>query len=343
MIRIILLAMALVATFALAANAQNRDVYTVSGIAVDERAPTVAEAQQKAFASAKLIGAQRLIERFTLPEDRLAATDLILDQMIAERLAAAVDVEQEVAGAGRYRGQLAVVYNPVQVRNLLNQVGLPFTDSLAPGAVLFTTASNGMDLAWNLAWEEAPKSSLVPLIISRSAGYSADMPWDVLQDELALYGAQRAIFADLRGAEGGYRVDLVSVTPSGPRRIGTTRRAATLASALDAVAVRLNDDWKQTSIIRDTSRTLIEATVKYTSLAEWITLRQALARSPLVSNFQTRAISTDGAVVAFAFAGDGQRLTSDLRDRGVVINAEPIGWVMTSAISAARTAPMESQ
>jgi hypothetical protein len=256
-------------------------------------------------------------------------------------MAAAVDVEQEVAGAGRYRGQLAVVYNPAQVRTILTQVGLPFTDSLAPQAVLFTTGSNNMDLAWNLAWEESPAGSLVPLTISRAAGYTPDMPWDVLQTELALYGTQRAIFANLRGAEGGYRVDLVSVTQSGARRIGVTRSAATLEDAIASVVTSLNDDWKQTSIIRDTSRTLIEATVRYTSLPEWITLRNALVQSPLVSNFKTRAISTDGAVIAFAFAGDGQRLTSDLRDRGVIISADPIGWVMSSAISAVR--PVESE
>lgn len=335
MIRLTLIVCALFFAAAFSANAQSRDAYIITGIAVDERAETVGEAQLQAFAAAKLIGAQQLIERLTLPEDRLAATDLIIDQAVADRIAAAVDVEEEVAGAGRYRGSLAVVYNPVQVRAVLNEVGLPFIDSLAPQAVLFTTTSNGMDLAWNLAWEEAPQGSLVPLLISRNSGYAPDTPWDVLQQEISLYGAQRAIFADLRGGQGGYLVDLVSVTPSGPRRIGVSRRATTLQGAIDAVALRLNDDWKQTSIIRDDNRTLIEATVSYTSLAEWITLRSALVRSPLVSNVQTRAISTDGAVVAFAFAGDGQRLISDLRDRGVVISAESIGWVMSSAISAA--------
>lgn len=341
MIRLILLSCSLLFASVFAADAQSRDAYTVHGIPVDERAATVGEAQMKAFATAKLIGAQRLIERLTLPEDRLAATDLIIDQALADQIAAAVDVEEEVAGAGRYRGRLAVVYNPARVRSVLQRVGLPFTDSLAPSAVLFTNSSNGMDLAWNLAWEEAPKGSLVPLIISRSSGYSPEMPWDILQSDVSLYGAQRAIFANLRGAEGAYYVDLVSVTASGPNRIGVTRRATTLQEAIDAVAARLNDDWKQTSIIRDTSRTLIEATVSYTSLSEWITLRNALVQSPLVSNVQTRAISTDGAVVVFAFAGDGQRLTSDLRDRGVVISAEPIGWVMSSAVTTAR--PVEAQ
>jgi len=334
MIRLILIAFAFVLATLLSAEGQSREVYTIHGIAVDERAPTVAEAQQKAFASAKLIGAQRLIERFTLPEDRAAVTDLIIDQALADQIAAAVDVEEEVAGAGRYRGSLAVVYNPSQLRAALNQVGLPFSDSMGPKAVLFTTTSNGMDLAWNLAWEESPKESLVPLQISRASGYRADTEWEVMRDELALYGTQRAIFANLKGGQGGYRVDLVSVTASGARTIGTTRRAPDLDGAISAVADLLNEDWKRTSIVRDSSRTLIEATVRYTSLAEWNTLRGALVRSPLVSNFQTRAISTDGAFIAFAFAGDGQRLTSDLRDRGVVINAEPIGWVMTSAISA---------
>ena len=226
-----------------------------------------------------------------------------------------------------------MVYNPSQVRAVLNEVGMPFSDSMGPKAVLFTTSSNGMDLAWNLAWEESPKESLVPLQISRASGFRTDTDWAVLRDEIALYGTQRAIFANLRGGQGGYLVDLTSVTASGPRTIGTTRRAPTLEGAIGAVADLLNEDWKRTSIVRDTSRTLIEATVRYTSLTEWNTLRGALVRSPLVSNFQTRAISTDGAFIAFAFAGDGQRLTSDLRDRGIVINAEPIGWVMTSAIS----------
>ena len=334
MIRLILLTCLLFSALAFGAHGQSRDVYTINGIAVDERAPTVGEAQIRAFSAAKIIGARRLIERLTLPEDRLAAADLIIDQALADQLAAAVDVEEEVAGAGRYRGSLAVVYNPAQVRAALNRVGLPFTDSTAPQAVLFTNASNGMGLAWNMAWEESPKGSLVPLLISRSAGYDPETPWDVMQQEVSLYGAQRAIFANLRGAQGGYLVDLVSVTPTGPQKIGVTQRASTLAGAIDAVALRLNDNWKLNSIIRDDSRTLIEATVAYTSLAEWITLRGALVRSPLVSNVQTRAISTDGAVVAFAFAGDGQRLISDLRDRGVVISAEQIGWVMTSAVSA---------
>ena len=53
MIRLILFAFALFCLSFLPAQAQSRDAYTIHGIAVDERAPTVGEAQQKAFAAAK--------------------------------------------------------------------------------------------------------------------------------------------------------------------------------------------------------------------------------------------------------------------------------------------------
>lgn len=334
MIRFLIIAFCLSISMTLCAQGQSRDIYTVRGIAVDERAPTVQEAQQIAFATAKVIGARQLVERLTRFEDRAAASDFIIDSAMAEMLAAAVDVEEEIAGAGRYRGRLAVVFNPTNVRNALKQADLPFTDRTGPKAVLFTSTANGMGLAWNMAWEDTPRGRFIPLETSRTAGFGTESEWDVLQDEVALYGAQRAVLAELKGAEGAYRVTVLSVTPSGTRTVGTTRRAATIEDAVSAVGDLLDQDWKETAIVVSNTRTLIEATVLYTSLAEWNTLRQALVRSPLVSNVQTRAISTDGAVVGFAFAGDGQRLTSDLRDRGVVINMEPMGWVMTSARTA---------
>ena len=71
MIRIILAALFVFAGFGSLAQAQTREIYTIRDISVDERADTVIEAQQKAFASARIKGAYRLIERLTLPEDRV--------------------------------------------------------------------------------------------------------------------------------------------------------------------------------------------------------------------------------------------------------------------------------
>lgn len=336
MIRILLIACMVLVGAQFAANAQSRDVYTVRGITVDERASSVIEAQQKAFASAKLEGAYRLIERITLSEDLEGAQNLVIDQALAETLAAAVDVEEETAGAGRYRGSLAVVFNPSNVRQALNSAGIPFTDRQGPKAVLIPVSSSGSSLAWNIAWEDSSTGRLVPTVTSRSAGFSGASDWEAVQGDVAMYAAQRAVLADLSGSAGRYSVTVYSVTPSGSREVGSKSFLPSLESAVDAAGLILDEDWKRASIVRETGRTLVEATVLYTSLAEWNTLRRALARSPLVSNFQTRAVSTDGAVVAFAFAGNGERLTNDLRERGVLIQNEDIGLVMTSAISAGR-------
>lgn len=318
------------------ASAQSRDVYTIRDIKVDESADTVIEARQKAFGYAKLVGAQQMLARITLPEDLSGADNLFIDQATAALLAAAVDVEEETAGAGRYRGSLAVVFNPANVRQFLEENEIPFTDQPAPRAVIIPIATSGNAYAWRAAWGDESVGHLAPTVTSRSSGYDASVVWEDISGDVALYGAKRGILASLTGRQGGYRVTLSSITPSGVRELGTTPRVATMSAAADAAADLLDQDWKQTSIIRESRRTLIEATVLYTSLAEWNTLRGALARSPLVSDFQTRAVARDGAVVAFVFAGDGERLTTDLRDRGVVIRAEPIGWVMTSAITAGR-------
>ena len=73
----------------------------------------------------------------------------------------------------------------------------------------------------------------------------------------------------------------------------------------------------------------------YTSIAEWNSLRSALARSPLVFEFQTQAIARDGAMIRFAYAGTHERLIQDLRQRGVELDPDPAGWVMTSALTMA--------
>lgn len=336
MIRLLLVLAFAAVTPITVAGAQSRDVYTVRGIAFDERASTVIEAQQKAFAAAKYAGAQRMIARITLPEDLAAADGFFIDPAAAQLLAAAVDVEEETAGAGRYRGSLAVVFNPANVRAFLEQNRIAYTDQPAPMAVVIPVAGGSMESAWNLAWDDASVGHLAPTVTSRSIGYFSGVEWNDIRGDAALYGAQRGVVAQLRGAPGAYRVDVSSVTPSGVRTLGTTPRSATLEGAVEATGALLDTAWKRSSVVRETSRTLIESTVLFTSLAEWNTLRIALAQSPLVSDFQTKAVSIDGAVVAFVFAGDGQRLTSDLRDRGVLIRMETIGWVMTSAITSRR-------
>ena len=314
------------------ALADTRDVYTIPDINVDESAASVIEAQQKAFAAARLIGVRRLFSKITLPQDRARAGGLTVDNQLAQRLAAAVDVLEETRGGGRYKGVLSVVVNPQLARLHLQSLGIPFIDQQAAPALVAPVAVRGWQGAWLAAWGDRETLALAPYKVS-AITYSATADWLDLEGEANQIGAQRGVVAELLS---GNRVSLTMVTAGGDTFIGTTGSAADMESAVQRASTLLDDHWKQEAIIRTDIRTVQQVEILYTSLAEWNKLRGALVRSPLVSDFKINAVARNGAVVTFAYAGDEARLAGDLRQRGVAINADDMGWIMTSAVTGGR-------
>ncbi len=332
MTRLILAAIMLLGLWVFPASGQIREVYTVRDIPVDEQASTVIEARERAMTAARIAGTRALINKITLAEDRAAAGGVPVDAALANRLTAAVDVEDEVAGAGRYRGRLAVVLNPAEVRAHLRSLGVPFLDMQAPRALLVPVASSGMTGAWRDAFGEQNSGTLVPYVTAQNT-YSAFASWAELSPEALSAGARRGIIAELGGRDGAWRVTLSTVTASGNEPIGATASARTLAEAARMASDLLGEAWKQASIVRDGSASEISAVVRYTSLAEWNTLRAALAQSPLVSTFRTLAVARDGALVTFVFGGDISRLQADLTQRGVELLVLEEDYELRSAIS----------
>lgn len=317
------------------AHADTRNLYTVMDIEVDETAASVIEAQQLGFAKARRIGVERMIERITLPADRAKLPPIVVDTALAQRLVRAVDVQQETRGGGRYIATLAAVMNLNNVRAYLREQKIDFVDTQAPAALLVPIARDRILGDWHTAWGERNDGALVPYVTAQLP-YSGSATWDDIQGEVGSAGTRRGILAELDGAEGAYSVRVSSLTASGKTLIGTSRRVATMSEAVRTVSGMMDDIWKEQSIVRPGTRTLSEASVLYTSLLEWNSLRGALARSPLVSDFQIKAIASDGAVVQFAFAGDVGRLQSDLRQRGASLDGQRGGWVLRSAVSATR-------
>lgn len=313
---------------------QTRDIYTIRDIAVEEQADSVIEAQQRAFMTARIEGAYRMIARLTLPEDRNGKLEAgAINAEIADRLAAAVDVQQETRGGNRYVGELAIVYNPVFVREFLDSRGIPYIDQPAPKAVIFPVSDRFPASVWAEAWPDQSVGRLAPYDVSRTPLASPQSEWFDLEQDVEAANARRGIKAVLEGARGAFRVDLYSVTASGETRLGTTGTVSTLTEAVDAASSALDHVWKSQSIVRSEDRTPARSTVFFTSLVEWNSLRSAMARSPLVEDFVIEGLSKTGAVVAFVYAGDSQRLISNLRERGVMLDTDPSGWVMTTAVS----------
>lgn len=125
--------------FAVSATAQNNEVYVVKDIEVDRSAETVIEAQNLAFQDARIAASKVIIERITLESDRKRNREVTIDPKLAERLVAAVDIENEVRGGGRYRGTLSVIFNQLVVREYLESRGIPYVDTQAPRTLLIPT------------------------------------------------------------------------------------------------------------------------------------------------------------------------------------------------------------
>jgi hypothetical protein len=338
MIRLLLASVFLACMASLPAMADTRDVYTVRNIEVDEQASSVIDARNSAMSVARQKAARRLLDKITLASDRAAVGGLPVDYALAERLAAAVDVQEETAGAGRYRGVLSVVLNPLMVRAHLEQKGVPYVDTQGPLSLMVPLAANYQaQEAWRAALGTRNSTALTPYVTASDPGYSNYSDWSQVSTEAATVNARRGVLAELAGSEGAYRVTLSTVTAAGTELVGTTNSVPTLADAAAAASALMDENWKQLSIIRGGTRTTTNASVRYTSLAEWNTLRGALARSPLVSDFKITAIARDGALVTFAYAGDEPRLQNDLLQRGVSLAAAPDGedgLVLRSAVSA---------
>lgn len=337
MIRMVFAVVAGFLALAVPANADTRAVYTITDIPVDESADTVIEAQRKAFAAARVIGARQLVQKITLPEDRQKAGGVPIDSALADQLVAAVDVQQEVRGGGRYKGELAVVLNPRMVRAYLKSLDVPYVDRQGPLALLVPISDPDIEAAWANAWEDSVDGALAPLVTARLGGYGGDSGWEEIQSELLAAGAKRGIVARVSGSEGAWRVRLSQLTSAGSTQLGTTRAVGTLEEAAAAASAFLDAVWKSQAVVRSGVRTVTNANIRYTSLTEWSTLRSALSRSPLVSDFKVVSVARDGALVNFAFAGDMPRLATDLRQRGVELDPDPQGWIMRSAVSGLTT------
>jgi len=305
------------------AAADPRKVYTIAEIPVDERAETTIEAQEKAFAAARIIGARRLMNKITLPEDRGASGGLMIDLETANRLAAAVDIVEEARGGGTYRGKLSVVFNPRAVRSYLDGLGVPYVDRQAPLAVL--AVDEGSALAATLPEEDllaiAPfKLAIIP------GGADPDLDYRGIQSEL---GARRVIIA--RQPSASSPTEILLWTPENIVQLGQLSARLMPADQARSLRARLDNDWKRQSVVRSSTRTRVRSTIRYTSIAEWVGLRRSLSRSPLISQFNVQALASDGAVVDFAFAGNIDRLRNDLMQRGIAIDENPSGWVMRTA------------
>jgi hypothetical protein len=329
-------------TLAGAAFAQS-PVYKVKDLTLDKVAPSAAEAQLQARNDAKVVAAQRLIDRLTLPEDRANARQA-LDAAAIARLTRSSTSQGEktsaVPGGGGFRatGFVTWSFRDDEVRKYLEGGGVPYVDSQAALAMIVPVAVGIDPGQWGAAWmtqnaagqsvARSDETVLTPYIASTES-WNRRPSWADIQEELTSVRADRGVIAEVFQQGAQYYVRLIDMRANIPDpNIGQAGPFVSLQSAQAGAIAELERAWKVSSIVRSSGATDMAVTANFADLQEWVRIKKGLESSRLVRDLNIEALSVAGADVSFNFSGRPDQLATDLRSRGVDLQGGNGAWTL---------------
>ena len=340
----------------------SQDIYTISGIAVDERAETAARARDLALIDGQRRAWQRLLRRLVLAVDhaRLPALD---DRAVAA-LVQGIEVQNEKTSSVRYLSYLTIRFKKPDVRDWLQNVGVPFTETRrkpvlvvpvyeAAGALLLWDDPNPWANAWRFHTEDP--DAVVPLVLPKGdladvVAINAQQAIDGEAERLAAL-AKRYPVTDTVVAHAALHIDLAANTARlvvSMKRFGAPGEEGVviesfegqsrevveslLADAVAAIASRLQEEWKRETLVRFDQPVRLSVNVPLTTLEEWVEVRRLLKTSSLVREIELISLSRSAAQVLLHFLGDADQLAIELAQRELDLSRDDEGfWALRTA------------
>ena len=363
MLRAIIIFMAglTVSTAALASSP-----FEITGVRIDAYGANATKAREQAIRVGTLDATYQLLDRLTLPSDRLALDPpLIITEDVAEQLVAGIEIANEKRSRSRYLGDLSVTFDAQAVRNFLRAHNLPFVESQASPVLVVALWQNAEGQAVlstdnpfaKVLGRPGFQNHLVPLKLAKEdmdldeeetslkAWQLANFDTDLLSTMAASAGVKEIIIASAK-PEGTNAVRIhaqrIQIGEAGVESIVdmgsfegmapfSARQSQWLAQALyaaaDKVAQALDTSWKHKAIVRDDMRQSVRLTALYSSLPEWQRLRDALGGVALVEEARLDALSYDGALLTLNYIGSEEQLARRLAQKGIILRHEDIGLV----------------
>lgn len=328
-----------------AAFAQGQNpVYRVKDLAVDAVAASAADAGLQGRTQARVVGAQRLIDRLTLPEDRARATQPIEASAVAQ-LYRGYQTQGEMkssSGPGGIRATGVVTWNfdDQRVRAYLDQRGVPYVDTQAALALIVPVAASGINANdWASQWVtrsganvvgKSDETLLTPYVAA-TRGWPQRPTTPDIQADLAATGADHGVIAEAYMQGPAYYVRLTDMRNVPNPNIGVVGPFTSLAAAQTGAVAEMERAWKTASVVRSTGSTSVSLIANFADLQQWTRIRKGLEGSRLVQNLNVESMSISGADITFSYAGRPEQLQSDLRSRGVDLQSANGGWVLQAA------------
>jgi len=357
-LRILLALIPVYAAFlCVSAAAQTVDPYTVGGVDVDKTAESAAAARGLALAEGRQLAFRRLLDRLVLDHERPKVPLPAAEQL--EGLISGVQIESEKNSQVRYIATLSIGFAADEVRRYLRESGAGFAETFSkPLVVLPVLRREGGDLlwetenSWRKAWAELPRSyALVPLSVP------GDDPQlnELINADQALNGEQSRISAVAgRYGAGGVLLAVAAVRTDAETsetviglvisRFGTgaadntevrSLRAAPdtpveslLAQAAAQIRADISESWKVNNQIRFEDRATIDATVAFSGLPQWISIRARLESVAAIDQVEIDRISRKKAFLRLHYFGDPAQLRIGLSQRNLDLIRDAENWVI---------------
>lgn len=346
---------AIVAIVLLAAGAApaRADPFTVSGVEVDVTADDASAAKLKAIGEAQVIAFKRMVRRIAAPG---AGEQLdSLGTATVGPLMAALSVEEERSGPGRYIARLTVSFLPDKVRELLGNYNVRFTRKTAPPVLLLPVwdGPQGPTLwedpnPWRAAWESLDlTNALTPIVlplgdVSDRSAISAEqaLAGDMLRlDALKTrYDGQGSLIATATPAgDNAVRIRVTGEAAVGPVDFEDTVTAksggteAAVHEAAEHFLAAMQDRWKETRLERyraPAPEQTVTISVPFAGLGQWNNIRSRLLSSRSVSSLDVDSLSASGAVVRVTYLYNLEVLQVDLSRHGFALRRVGNTWVL---------------
>lgn len=313
------------------AFAQN-PVYRVKDLVVDNVAPNAADASLQGRNAARLVGAQRLIDRLTLPEDRARTR---IEASAVAQLYRSYQTQGEMKsstapGGIRATGLVTWTFEEDRVRAYLDQKGIPYVDNQAAKALIVPVAASNVSAGdWAAQWSgKADDTTLTPYVGSGQS-WTQRPDTSAIQDELARTRTNHGVIAEAYMHGPQYYVRLTDMRTTVPNpNIGVVGPFISLSSAQNGAAAELERAWKASSIVRSNGATSVSLIAQFSDIQGWTKIRKGLETSRLVKDLNVESITIAGADITFSYAGRPDQLQSDLRSRGVDLRDTNGTWVL---------------
>ena len=356
------LALALVMAAFLASSHRTvaaEDVFTVSNVTVDATAATAAVARERAIQEGQRRAFARLLQRLT-PQAERPHLPQLSDTAIAD-LVRDFEIAGEKTSAVRYIASLTVRFKPTEVRTILRQRGVAFSETPSKPILVLPIYDDGagatlfQDNPWRAAWAaRVPGDGQVAFLLPHND--TADAA--TITTEQAMAGDDAALRAlasqygvtdvlvvvaqahpdessghdaiDVSASRFGAPANEESIVTAFAPTADDSNPNAVFDRAVAAIADRIEGSWKQSSLLHFDSQREISVRVPLGNLNRLVTVMHSLDGLAQIRHVDLVRVAYDEADLRLQFIGEENQLTLLLAQRDLALSRDAGGFVLRS-------------